>query len=183
MRPEGMRKAIGLIALAVFMGTAGCAATTTPTATPPVLSTPPPPPSTCPARLPADAMNSVKSSKAPSDTIVPGTPDHAVVCRYEDMNEPNPRQLAKSKSLAGAQAVKLAAALNGGSPMTGGVTSCPADFGRYDLVLFDYSDRAAVHVMVSVSGCRQVTNGHRTLMLGANADSELTAFVGAPEPA
>jgi hypothetical protein len=136
---------------------------------------------TCPASLPTTVPTGYPYPTAPADAMVPGIPSHATVCRYEGGNDPHPNARTRSVTLAGAETSRLATALNAAPAARKGVAyPCPADFGVYDLVLFDYPTRAPVHVLVSLTGCGVVSNGHRNAMFAAAAIQQLGALVGAP---
>jgi hypothetical protein len=141
----------------------------------------PPPPATCPASLPATTPTGFHYPDAPATTMAPGTPGHATVCRYQGLNDPQPRVRAKSVELTAPQAVRLATALNGAQQAKPGARyPCPADFGVYDLVLFDYTDRGPVDVLVAATGCTAASNGHRDAMFAGAAVQQLDSVVGAP---
>jgi hypothetical protein len=139
------------------------------------------PPATCPTSLPTNSPTGFHYPDAPATSMAPGTPDHATVCRYQGLNDPHPRTKAKSVELTAPQAAKLATALNSAKqPQPGANYPCPADFGVYDLVLFDYADRGPVDVLVSASGCATASNGHRDAMFASTAVQQLDSVVGAP---
>jgi hypothetical protein len=179
-------RAIGLLALAASACLLTACATTTTThplePARPALTTAPAT-ATCPPDLPRTAPNGYPYPAAPADSIVPGTPSHATACRYQGLNDPHPNTRTRSVTLTAAETTRLAHALNAApTPKKGAAYPCPADLGVYDLVLFDYPTRAPVHVLVSLTGCTTVSNGHRGAMFAGEAVQQLDALVGAPSP-
>lgn len=119
------------------------------------------------------------SPAGPASVVVAGTPDRGTVCRYGGLNDPDVNKLVRSAVLTGAQLAKLVGALNRERVWPAGVPySCPADFGRYDVLLFGYPDGHQAVVRASLSGCGSVANGKRTVFLGDDVRQQLTALVG-----
>ena len=117
---------------------------------------------------------------APSDTLVPPGPTSATACRYANSAEPHPDTLAKSVRLTPAQTAQLVTALNSAKPYPpGAVSNCPNDVGGTDLILFGYSDRGPVDVLVAETGCQSATNGVRATMPPVDAIALLKPLIGA----
>jgi hypothetical protein len=166
-----------VLAAAVVALAAGCAERATPAAQ--VISTSPSKPAqvlTCPASLPTDTTT-FRFPTAPSDTLVPGTPDHATLCRYLIADKTH-----RSAQLGAAEAARLAAALNKARVFPKGTHfPCPADFGVRDLIMFGYPNRDPVDVIASPTGCSPASNGHRDALFAGDAEQQLNKVFGPPK--
>jgi hypothetical protein len=131
-------------------------------------------PVACPAKLPSTTT----FPSVPGTTLVPGTPAVASVCRYAGMNDPHPQALQKSAVLTGTKLANLVATMNTGKPRPGGAYNCPADFGLADVVQFGYPSTGPVDVSIDLSGCRGETNGHRSVAVPDDVQTQMTALVG-----
>jgi hypothetical protein len=171
-----------LLTAAVAVVTAGCASNVTPANQPALSVSAPQKPATCPTTLPSSGAK-FRYPNAPSSTLVPGSPDHALVCRYGlgGGNDPHPDALYRSAQLDAAQSVRLASALNKAQFWPKGEAfNCPASFGVEDLVLFSYSGAAPIDVLVDATGCEGASNGHRGTVEADAAVTQLDAVVGSP---
>ncbi|HEX3647634.1 MAG TPA: hypothetical protein VHV49_04350 [Pseudonocardiaceae bacterium] len=132
-------------------------------------------PATCPASL-ASHYTYPPASRV---SIVPGTPDRAIVCRYAGLNDPDPHTLVKSATMGAAQAAALARTLDLGKPFPVGVAyNCGNDVGLIDLVRFGFPDGHGVDVQLDMTGCRTAANGEREVFYPAAAVGQVTALVG-----
>jgi hypothetical protein len=125
------------------------------------------------------------SPPGPSDTVVPGTPIAARVCRYAGADEPKPSTtLVADKLLTAAAADQLAKALDSGLRIDPNAMppSCPADLGAADLVTFTFTGGGPVTVVVSLEACQEVTNGADNAFTTSAAQALLSGLVGSPLP-
>lgn len=142
---------------------------------------------TCPAALSAtgspipDGPATAQFPDAPTATMVPGTPAGATVCRYSNDPDPRPKALVRSAWANATQAAQLAESFNSATVWPAGVYyPCPFNQGGVDLVIFAYSSRGPDDVLVDLSGCQGLTNGHRTAAGAEAAHDLLNALVGVP---
>lgn len=97
--------------------------------------------------------------------MVPFTPEHALVCRYNGMNssaEGPAWALVGAAELNSSKAARLAASTNAAARLPDlGVVNCPEDDASHtDVYFWDSSDR--IRVRLRVSGCETASNGGLT---------------------
>ncbi|MBO0839397.1 MAG: hypothetical protein J2O49_01030 [Sciscionella sp.] len=128
----------------------------------------------CPRTAPTDT----DIATGPASTMVPDTPNTAVVCRYAGLNDRRPaHQLVRTGHVDGDGLRQLVEALNAATPGMTGTIHCTLEYGSVDLVRFDYPHRAAVDVLVTMSGCSTASNGSRRVMFaGQNADDGTSVY-------
>lgn len=119
-----------------------------------------PVPSACPTTPPGDpGYTGLLASEL---RLVPFTPEHVLLCRYNGMNgsAASPAwALAGIARLDGAKAARLAASTNAAARLPSlGVVSCPAAVSSsVDAYFWDSSHR--IRVRLSTSGCETADNG------------------------
>lgn len=177
-----MRTTMGVVIALVTVAAVACGAESAPQVDAAKVAKP-----TCPAMLSPqaspipDGPATVQFPDAPTSTMVPDTSAGATVCRYSDDLAPKPKVLVQSAWANATQAAQLAHSLNSATVWPAGVYyPCPFNQGGVDLVLFAYSSRGPVDVLVDLSGCQGLTNGHRTAMSAGAAYDLLKAIVGVP---
>jgi len=104
-----------------------------------------------------------------AQTLVPGTPISAIVCRYDGYGTSQPGKLATSTALATTETHTLAVLFNNGTQTVGGTYNCPIDLQDITLVTFKYAEGPNVQVSYDASSCQFATNSERT----ATTTSEL----------
>ncbi len=128
----------------------------------------------CPATVP-------QTPHAPSggaSRLVPGTPTAVTVCRYHGFNVPSVTQ-GTLAGFAPGNAADLARTLNALTPVPPGpVANCPLDDGARVLVRFTDAHGGTFDVIISLGGCRYVTNGARNTYSGATLPTVLYDLVG-----
>jgi hypothetical protein len=112
--------------------------------------------------------------------LVPDDPVAVLACRYHGFNQPQPvGSLAAASSLDVSTVVP---ALNAAVIRPRGVVSnCPADFSDTDVLWFAYARGPALMVEINDSGCRNATNGDRTVFTPPSVQLRLQAALGADE--
>jgi hypothetical protein len=119
-----------------------------------------PVPASCPATQPGDpGYSGLLTSEL---RLVPFTPEHALVCRYNGMNSSGDAAawaLAGSVKLDRARAVGLAASINAAAHLPElGEVNCPDDDASHtDAYFWDSSHR--IRVRLRTSGCETASNG------------------------
>lgn len=112
-------------------------------------------------------------------SIVPGTPTHALVCRYGVA--PTFGGLVQSATLT--ETAPLVAVLNSATQMQAGASyACAAGTGALDLVLFSYSSGPPVGVTVELDGCSTEFNGLRLAYADRPQHEALASVVDSPNP-
>jgi hypothetical protein len=110
-----------------------------------------------------------------AESIVPGTPTHALVCRYGVA--PTFGGLVQSATLTGTAA--LVAVLNRATQTQVGASyACAAGTGQLDLLLFNYSSGPPVGVTVELDGCSMEFNGLRLAYADTPQREALASAVG-----
>jgi hypothetical protein len=162
------------VALAVFaLLLTACTATTAPA--PARHAAPGAAPAACPRSVSAD--DGVRNAgDGLAQRLVPGTPTAARICRYSPLGGVQGPTVAHGvlygdKSLGSTDAARLAAALNAIPADHSAEHTCPPDFNRVDLLVFQLPGRDDVEIRSSSSGCWSFTNGnHRTGSASAMLD-------------
>jgi hypothetical protein len=112
-------------------------------------------------------------------SIVPGTPTHALACRYGVA--PPFGGLVQSATLT--ETAALVAVLNSATQMQFGASyACAAGTGALDLLLFSYSSGPPVGVRVDLDGCSMEFNGLRLAYADTPQHEALASVVGSPSP-
>lgn len=96
-------------------------------------------------------------------TLLPAEPPTgALVCRYDGLNGSGRFKLTATADLGPAAAARLARAVRRIrlSHSVGGVTSCPADFGAVDVLVFAYTAEPDLDIWYARAGCTTLSNGH-----------------------
>jgi hypothetical protein len=119
------------------------------------------------ARAPAcpgtDRPAAVSGRAGSARSLVPGTPDTVLLCRYGGANDGGAAfRLLASPHLVTSRATtaRLARDLDALTPTTGVVFHCPLDTGDAIVAYFRYPSGADDPVTAGLDGCMLVTNGH-----------------------
>lgn len=111
----------------------------------------------CPETQPRTPM----APPGPASPLVPPGPVSARLCEYAGLDQQPVNGLAKSADVNGAVLARLVTDVDAvpGGPLKG-VTSCPADDGSADLLLFSYpKGQPTVAVVIGLRGCQVASNG------------------------
>jgi hypothetical protein len=137
-----------------------------------------------PAVTDADVLKNVD---APRDRLVPDDLASARLCRYYPLAGPTtpgyPHGRLEAQVAFDAPGVARLAALLGAIP-AGRVraTTCPADFGSFDLLILGFLNRPSVTVRSSASGCPSITNGPYQVWSFSPQFTAYEAFINELEP-
>jgi hypothetical protein len=120
----------------------------------------------CPAR---NTRHETSPDPRTASMLVPDHPTSALVCRYWGLDDPGHRaaSLARAFSTSNTKLLeRLTVRLDALPPFpTRPSPSCPADFGRSELIFFHYRATSDDPVRLETGGCRPVSNG-RLVKLG-----------------
>ena|SRR5450759_1763739 len=119
-------------------------------------------------RCPARDLRRLSSPEPRTATVlVPPHPTGALVCRYWGLDDPGyVGTVAASRSVPSVDALdRLAGRLDALPPFpTNPPPSCPADFGRSELIFFHYRGASDDPVHIVPGGCTPVSNGRLTMI-------------------
>ncbi len=110
---------------------------------------------------PSDRRFGPSPDAAARQTLVPGTPEAVLVCRYWGERDTGPLlRLAGQRSASGSRVARLAARLDALRPIpTGRALSCPVLGWRSVLLLFRYPNSPDDPVRIVLANCIYVSNG------------------------
>lgn len=110
-----------------------------------------------------DHPRATSSDPRTRTTLVPGGPTGLTLCRYRGLN-PQPKRagtLLRSRRIDNAAKIaQLASALSGLPPFPAGGFACPSDDGSEIVARFTYPHAPVDPVVVDLTGCQGVGNGH-----------------------